>query len=75
MNNQEKNEMKNTMEQTYQIHSFKSGIEIYVVNHSDIVFSVNVKGTGETHMFDNDNDAVDFAKSLFKIKTEEYLEY
>ena len=60
------------MEQIYQIHNFnaKGEVEnkIYVVNHSDVVYSVNVYGTGETYNFENREEALQFAKDLYKTK-------
>lgn len=60
------------MEQIFQIHHFNNEGEvtnkIYVVNHSNVVYSVNVQGTGETYTFENSEEAIDFAKALFDAK-------
>ena len=36
--------------------------DVYVVNHKNVVFSVNVQGTGETTCFEDENEAIKYAE-------------
>jgi len=48
--------------------------DVYVINHSNVVYSVNVYGTGETVGFENETQAIEFAKSLIsKISSSRFL--
>ena len=38
--------------------------DVYVINHNDVVYSVNVYGTGETVGFYTESEAIECAKSL-----------
>tara|TARA_B110000503_G_scaffold118817_1_gene180077 strand:+ start:946 stop:1119 length:174 start_codon:yes stop_codon:yes gene_type:complete len=36
--------------------------DVYVINHKNVVFSVNVQGTGETTCFEDENEAIKYAE-------------
>jgi hypothetical protein len=38
--------------------------DVYVINHYDVYYSVNVYGTGEAVGFENETEAIECAKSL-----------